>query len=179
MEIRIYFEGDPALKEGFHAFFGAIVSATREQSGRIRFIAGKARARDDFRRATRVHPDAWNVLLIDSEGEPDSNDRDGQTFWMVQCMESWFLADKDTLEAYYGERFRRNALPANPDVERIPKKDVIDGLAAATRQTGKGEYHKTRHAAQLLRLIRPDRVRSAAQNCERFFAAALARLASP
>ena len=45
---------------------------------------------------------------------------------MVQCMEAWFLADKDSLAAYYGNNFKQNALPARPDIENIAKDDHIE-----------------------------------------------------
>jgi len=79
------------------------------------------------------------------------------------------LADKDKLQESYGRDLLRARLPANPRVEEIPKADVLKGLTEATRDTQKGEYHKTKHAPDLLQLIRADRVRAAAPNCQRLF----------
>lgn len=67
-------------------------------------------------------------------------------------------------------------MKANPNVEQISKLDLIDGLNAATKDTSKGRYHKTKHAPALLQAIRPALVRKAAPNCERLFAAVLDRL---
>jgi len=95
---------------------------------------------------------------------------------MVEMMESWFHADKDALESFYGPDFRRNALKPNPRVEEIPKKDLMDGLKAATRNTSKGPYHRTGHAPKLLERIHPTLVRDAAPNCRKLFDAILAKL---
>ena len=92
---------------------------------------------------------------------------------MVQLMEAWFLADKSALRAYYGNNLRQSRLPANRNVEQIPKDDVLGKLDAATRETGKGEYgkHKVRHAADLLGQVSPQLVRHAADHCDRLFRA--------
>ena len=74
-----------------------------------------------------------------------SRDQDGWTNVMpdeqvhlrVQCMEAWFLADRAALEEYYGHEFSASGLPGNPSTERIPKKDVLDGLKEASRITSK------------------------------------------
>jgi hypothetical protein len=95
---------------------------------------------------------------------------------MVEMMESWFHADKDALEAYYKSGFRKAALKANPNVEEISKQDLIDGLKAATKDTTKGKYHKTRHAPALLQSINTALVRKAAPHCERLFKAVLDEL---
>jgi hypothetical protein len=127
----------------------------------------------------RKHPAAWNILLRDSEGpllagrlasEGDS------IFWMVEAMESWFHADKDALEGYYKTGFRKMALKPNPNVEAISKRDLFEGLNAATKDTLKGKYHKTKHAPALMQAINPALVRKADPNCERLFNAVLDKL---
>jgi len=80
---------------------------------------------------------------------------EGQVHLMVQCMESWFLADRSALEEYYGRDFRSNGLPGNQNIEAISKLDVLQGLERATRDTDKGEYHKTRHGFAILACIDP------------------------
>ena len=92
-------------------------------------------------------------------------------------MESWFHADKDALEDYYKSGFRKAALKANPNVEEISKRDVIEGLNAATKDTTEGKYHKTKHAPALLQSIKPELVRKAPPNCERLFKVVLDRFA--
>lgn len=73
-------------------------------------------------------------------------------------MEAWFLADKTMLADYYGDGFRQSALPANPKVEEIPKKDIFQGLEQATAKTRKRAYHKTRHGFEILERLDPQAV---------------------
>ena len=87
---------------------------------------------------------------------------------MVQCMEAWFLADKDCLATYYGNDFNQNALPARLDIEKIPKNDVLNGLKNATRSgVSKGEYEKGQHSFDILALIDPDKVIAASPYAKR------------
>lgn len=188
-EIRIYFEGNDSLRPGFDQFFSEIKLRAREMRCGIRSIATGGEPERDFRTAMRKHPSAWNILLRDSEvpyrsdlsrslcekqgWDPSHTD---SIFWMVQMMEAWFHADKEALESYYGQHFHRNALRANPNVEEISKPDLMDGLNAATKDTPKHKYHKTRHAPALLERIDPAKVRKAAPNCDKLFATILGRL---
>ena len=89
-------------------------------------------------------------------------------FLMVQCMESWFLADKDTLEQYYGQKFLRNALPARANVEAIPKADVMGSLEHASAPCQKKKYHKTNHGFAIFALINPLLIESASQHAKLF-----------
>lgn len=91
-----------------------------------------------------------------------------QVFLMVQCMESWFLADKDTLEGYYGQNFLRNSLPGRADVEAIPKTTVMASLEHASTPCQKKKYHKTNHGFAILALIDPGLVEAASQHARLF-----------
>ena len=77
------------------------------------------------------------------------------------------------MKNYYGSKFRENALTRNPDVETISKADLKNGLSAATKDTGKGNYfdHKAQHSRELLARIDPVKVQQAAPNCKRLFIA--------
>jgi hypothetical protein len=183
-ELRIHYEGDEKLKPGFRAFFREIHDSARG-SFLIRWISAGGAPAQDFHTALRTHPDAWNILLLDSEGPyVDSSWRErgldashtGSVFWMVQIMESWFMADLPSLKRFYGQHFRESALPANPDIEQIPKQDVLDKLKAATKKCKDGAYHKTAHAPRLLEVIDPERVKKASRQCARFFEVVLKRL---
>jgi len=48
-------------------------------------------------------------------------------------METWFLADRQALKDFFGQGFRENALPNNPNAEAIAKDEVLEGLRNATR----------------------------------------------
>jgi hypothetical protein len=179
-EIRIYFEGDKSLRPGFAAFFSEIRDRGKEKRCKVEFIATDGTPDRDFDIAMKANPTAWNILLRDSEGpyNPSRSPSDS-IFWMVEMMESWFHADKDVLEVFYGRGFRREALTANPNVEKIPKRDLVGGLKAATKDTGKGDYYrnKTTHGPDLLARIHPTLVRQAAPHCQRMFTSLLDKLA--
>ena len=180
-EVRIYFGGEHSLRRGFTEFFSSVAGLTR----RPRMIAGRGTPVRDFFAGVQRNPSSVNVLLMDSEG-PDNGqliarlkDRgdwnasvaravgDDQMHFMVQVMETWFLADRDAIRAYYGPQLLEGRLPNNPVVEHIGKREVIQGLEAATRDTQKRTYHKTRHAPELLAKLDAAKVRSAAPACDR------------
>jgi len=58
---------------------------------------------------------------------------------------------------YYGQGFRRGALPKSSDLETVAKADIANALERATEKTRKGKYHKIRHAAKLLEQMDPER----------------------
>jgi hypothetical protein len=142
----------------------------------------------DFCSGLRQHPGEYSVLLVDSETAVTAtpwlhlNTREGdnwrrpsgagvdQAHLMVQVMESWFLADRQTLFAYYGQRFLRNSLPRQQNIEKIDKEKVLETLRHASRHTPKGIYHKTRHGFELLELIDPSLVRAASRHANNLFA---------
>ena len=186
--IRVYFEGDKALREGFGEFFRSIRELARASRIRFDLVNCGTTAVRNFMIAMRTHRESFNILLIDSDS-PDNGNlivtkvkqhahwdsgvgatvTDDQIHFMVQVMETWFLAEPTVLEGYYGERFVTNRLPPNPQIEQIPKDDVTLGIQQATRQTRKGRYHKTQHAPDILARINVSTVRSVAPSCERLF----------
>ena len=137
----------------------------------------------DFKKAVREGEDA--MLLVDAEepvrsrgpwqhlkstdnwNQPRGATND-QCHLMVQVMESWFLADPEALESYYGQAFQRAALPKNPKVEEVPKQEVERRLKRATRQTSKGEYSKGKHSFEILAELDPAKVRQRSSHAERF-----------
>jgi hypothetical protein len=193
-EIRIYIEGAGArdrnnsarLREGIRQFISSIWDQARRTRVTLQVIAcgPRGEAYKLFLIAQREHLHAFNILLLDSEGPVRESPRrhlsetdgwdiqavaDEHVHFMAQAMEAWFIADPGALAAYYGNGFSANSLPNTQNVERIPKKDLVPALKRATRGTTKGEYHKTRHAFDLLARIDPDKVRRRAPHCARFF----------
>lgn len=194
-EIRIYLEGGgdgkdgkAKIRKGFDAFLSGPKTAARAKKIRWQIIACGSRnsAFEDFNTALQRHPQAFNILLVDSEGavqqaSPWDHLRqrdqwhnpgtgDDHCHLMAQAMEAWIVADIDTLAAYYGPGFRRKAVPANQDVEAVDKDALEPALLAATRHTQKGRYHKIRHGADLIGRLDPAIVRQKAGYCERLFA---------
>jgi hypothetical protein len=178
-DIHIYFEGDALLRPGFRKFFSQVIEAARKQNRSVSPIATNGTPIRDFGIAQRKSTNSINLLVLDSEQQLDGTALRHQQaagfppdriFWMVELMESWFLADREAVKRYYNdERFQESSLPANAQVEKIPKKDVLDGLKEATRRTQKGRYHKTKHAPGILETINPDKVTASAPQCRRLF----------
>ena len=89
---------------------------------------------------------------------------------MVQVMESWFLADRETLASFFGQGFSANQLPAaaNP-IDGIAKTQVYRSLANATKNCKtKVPYGKGEHPFKLLGRIDPAKVTSASGWAKRF-----------
>ncbi|MBF0549312.1 MAG: DUF4276 family protein [Deltaproteobacteria bacterium] len=193
-EIRIYVEGGGDAKEGklavrngFNDYFRALRQLARQKKIRWRVIAcgSRGEAFRGFRIALRDQPDAHNVLLVDSEAPVVAQDpwqhlaaRDGweitgllnrPCYMMVQALEAWIIADRETLQSYYGQGFKLNAIPKHHNVEHIERDSLEPALKAATRLTSKGEYHKIRHGPKLLALLSSEEVCRKAKHCRRLF----------
>jgi hypothetical protein len=193
-EIRVYVEGGgdskdtkAFLREGFGIFLSGLVSLAR--SKRIRWqlvMCGSRNATfDAFNTSMRQNPEAFNVLLVDSEAPVTTtpwahlqardkwkggNLHDDHCHLMVQAMEAWFISDVEALAKFYGEGLYRNGIPNSANVELIPKANLEPSLRAATRNTQtKGEYKKILHASKLLGLIDSTKVRARSPHCERLF----------
>ena len=195
--IQFHIEGgagknlDTEMRRAFHVFFSEINRVAREQGGSLRYTLHGPRliAYKRFCNALRDDPETYHVLLVDSEdpvkrrGEcwrhllerqadgwerPAGTDK-AQCQLMVQAVEAWFFADPDTLQAYYGAGFNASSLPTRQNVEAIPKSEHLPSLEAASRQTKKGLYHKTRHLPDILGRISPAKVRERAWHCDRIF----------
>ena len=69
---------------------------------------------------------------------------------MVQVMETWFLADRNALQTYFGERFTADAIRQWPQLEEVPKETVFDALEKATAGCSK-PYAKGKVAFELLK----------------------------
>jgi hypothetical protein len=95
---------------------------------------------------------------------------DWQCHLMVQCMESWLLADRRTLKEFFGQGYQEGQLPAlGNSVECMPKVQVYDALAKATRGCkSKSQYGKGEHSFKLLGLIDPSKVCEASPWAKRF-----------
>ena len=192
VSVRLYVEGggdNKALRakcrSGFRTFLEKAGLAGRMP--RIVACGGRDNAYDSFKtgHASKV---AKAMLLVDAEEAVTADDpwqhlklRDGwdrpsgatdeQCHLMVEVMESWFLADKEALQAYFGQGFRKQALPANPKIEQIPKQDVLSGLNTAAQGTGKRRYRKGADSFGILASLDPMKVRKGSCYAKRFLKA--------
>nr|HRC87844.1 DUF4276 family protein [Thermoanaerobaculia bacterium] len=136
---------------------------------------------------TAARAEGDSILLVDAEGpvsaanpwdhlstqdgwKRPSGAREGQCQLMVQCMESWFLADREALSRYFGQGFQTSSLPAGNEVEKVGKQEVLFGLDRAARPTAKGGYAKGEHSFRLLGLVDPELVARAAPSAARLLA---------
>ena len=189
MSVRLYVEGGGSTRKQQRDLRRAFTELIDKAglSGRMpKVIASGSReaAYNDFRKSHQ-RANTTALLLVDSEGpvtakspwlhlknrdrwERPPNSADTQCHLMVQVMESWFLADREALAEYYGSGFGSSVIPQWQDIEQVPKTDVSDKLEQATRNTGKGRYHKGRHSFELLRRIDPAKVAEASPHAKRF-----------
>ena len=182
VRVEIYVEGGgqgknlkSKCREGFGEFFKK--AGLANQMPRIKACGSRNNALDDFREAARrARDDRIPILLVDSEGTVQRNNRpwqylrsrdgwerpdgvtDSQAQLMVQSMESWFLADVSALESYFGPGFRSAAIPQRNDIELVPKDDVFEQLESASRGSKKRTYSKGRHSFDILARIDPEKV---------------------
>ena len=89
---------------------------------------------------------------------------------MVQCMENWFLADRDMLRTFFGQDFRESALPSpHRPIEDVPKDTAIKALEAATSDCARNRrYAKGERSFELLARIDPAKITVASYWANRF-----------
>lgn len=192
-KVRVYVEGGgdgTATKRRCRGAFSELFKKTGRINRPPRVIAcgGRGDTYKRYRTALGQNTGTHFLLLVDSERpvsqrgspwehlgkDPDKwvkpeRASDDDVHLMVQCMEAWFFADRDTLADYYGQDFSTNALPGQQNIERISKKDIFSSLGQATRNTTEGKYHKTKHGFALLGRIDPAKVCNSSPYASRFF----------
>lgn len=88
---------------------------------------------------------------------------------MVQCMETWLLADPQCLERFFGQHFQGGQLPQSKNLEKVAKKTVFDAIKEAFKKTQAGPYAKGEHSFALLAKIDPALVETESPWAKRFF----------
>ncbi len=97
---------------------------------------------------------------------------------MVQCMESWLLADRSALRSFFGNGLQDNALPVPTAIESMPTTEALAKLQHASQPCKtKGKYDKAAHSFLLLELVDPTALRAASPWADRFFKALESMLA--
>jgi len=192
---RLFVEGggddNEALKTECRRGFRKLLEKAGLEGRMPRIVAcgGRKAAYDQFCTSmNKAAADDVAVLLVDAEDkvtetspwkhvEQREGDHwkkpggatDDDLHLMIECMESWFLADKEALAEFFGQGFREASLPANPKVEEISKSDIYNGLRSASKNTQKGAYGKGSHSFKVLALVDPAKVREAAPSADRLF----------
>jgi len=178
------------LRQGMDGFLSSlkILAQSKRWKWKLTPCGSRREAYDAFMNARRRPKNGEViVLLVDSEGpvatasrirhlQAQPGDRwnlrgvtENTVHLMIQCMETWIVADPDALAAYYGRHFEANALPRRRDLEEVTVLAMVRALAKATRPTSKGVYQKIRDASALLQRIDSLRVRARCLSCDRMF----------
>lgn len=196
-DVHVYAEGGgdhhSSLGREFSEAFKRFLE--RKESGvtqrpRLHPCGSRKEAYDDFKTALAQGRDA--LLLVDSEApiapvnemegayrpwahlrERDNwakpeNASDEDCHLMVQCMESWFVADWEATCKFFGQGFETTRRPSG-EVEHIAKDSAISSLELASKPCKtKGKYGKGAHSFKLLALIDPSKVMQASPWAKRF-----------
>ena len=192
MSVEIYIEGggdgSRDLERLFRRSWAKFFETAGLQGHLPRVVRGGGRNRtfDLFAKAIE-HPDPRRVplLLVDSEARVAARHsvwqhlqaRDGwnrppgtgddQAFLMVQIMETWLLADRNSLKRYFGAKFGENALRQWPQLEDVSKTTVLNALECATANCSK-RYAKGKISFELLAQVDPARVKAACPYAKAF-----------
>ncbi len=198
--VRLYVEGGGdtnALKQSCRKGFSAFITkAGIKDRPRIVACGSRSNAYQSF--CTAIANGEAAILLVDSEtpvdvcyqqGKPEDwqpwkhlsdkpddswaqpkGAKDTDCHLMVQVMESWLLADRETLGKYFGQGFNANRIPPEGrDIESIGKDGIYKSLAGATHSCEKkGRYSKRDHSFDLLASVDPERIVSASPWAKRF-----------
>lgn len=196
-DVHVYAEGGGdhndslgnEFREAFSKFLGRKESGVTRRP-KLHPCGSRKMAYDDFKTALAQGRDA--LLLVDSEApiapvnemevayrpwahlrnrdgwaKPE-NASDEDCHLMVQCMESWFVADWETTSKFFGQGFETKRKPSC-EVELIAKDSAISSLELASKPCKtKGQYGKGAHSFKLLALIDPAKVMQASPWAKRF-----------
>ncbi len=186
--VRICVEGGGKKRRGRQLVRQGFSRFLREFEGAMPAVipcGGRDETYEFFRNEVQKHPDAFVILLVDSEravvappsqhltnadGWDLSEIDDQQAHLMVQAVEAWLIADRNTLRDYYGSRLNENALPDRRNLESVPQSTLKSALNQATKKTPKGGYHEIEHCSEILARLDPAVVRGACPHCRRLFA---------
>jgi hypothetical protein len=199
VRVKLYVEGggdarslNITCREGFRKLLER--AGFRHRMPAIKACGGRDAAFDDFKTALRtVRDDEYPMLLVDSEGPvsqtpwqhlssrdawttPVGVDAD-QAQLMVQCMETWCIADRLTLKQFFGQYLQESALPPLVHLEARAKDDVQNALVQATRACGPGRsYAKGARSFDLLGRLDPEQLKMHLPHFARLCEALEARL---
>jgi len=166
-------EVDIRCREGFRKLLENCGFAADKRMPRLFACGGRDRAFAAFKIAQRNNTSGHFVALwIDSE-EPladleaawkhlQTRDRwaqptgavDEQVLFMTTCMETWFVADRAALKAYFKDELQESALPPLQALENRDRHDVQDKLIHATRECSNA-YAKGMRSFEILGRLSP------------------------
>ena len=157
MSAHLYIEGGASGKdskeeqircrEGFRKLIEKAGFKADKKMPRLSACGGRACAFDDFKTA-HANPKVGHyiAMLVDSEDPPADVEktwehlkrRDGwekpagaedeQVLFMTTSMETWIVADRESLREHYGHELQVNALPPLANLEARGREEVHDKL---------------------------------------------------
>lgn len=185
MSVTIYIEGggyhskelQTLCREGFRKLLEK--AGFRDRMPRLVACGPRDNTYRDFRIALRhARMGEYPILLVDSEDPVNTPQawehlqrRDSwarpegaeaaQAHLMVTCMETWVIADRATLSAFFGHCLHEGALLPENNLETRSKEDVQTALENATHGCGRDrEYSKGRRSFQLVGELNPEVLRA-------------------
>ena len=180
MNAHIYLEGggakdlDTRCREGFRKLLEKCGFENRMP--KLTACGGRDSAYDLFKTAhANASSGDYIALLVDSEdpvlnvntpwvhlnardnwARPNGASED-QVMLMTTCMETWIIADHQTLESQFGQCLQVSALPTLNALEDKGRGAIQGALEHATRNCG-GPYAKGKKSYELLGKLDPDAI---------------------
>ena len=180
MSAHLYIEGGESkedqirCREGFSKLLGKMGFAASKKMPRLSACGSRNSAFRDFKTAIASSKAGdYIAMLVDSEDpvaevekpwahlktrdnwdKPNGAD-DKQVLFMSTCMETWIVADRETLKKHYGHKLKESALPPLIGLEKRNRKEVHDDLASATRDCSNA-YKKGKRSFLVVGELNPD-----------------------
>lgn len=105
--------------------------------------------------------EAWKHLseveTVPAWSRPE-NAEDDQVLFMTTSMETWIVADRETLRRHYRQNLNENPLPALFNIEKRPRKDMLKAIETATTNCTNG-YKKGSRSFEVLEKVDVDVLR--------------------
>jgi hypothetical protein len=160
----LFVEGEPNSPNG-DLRMGLSKLLSQKLKGKLpKIIIGGGKSQTIHKFLTNKLNADLSLLLVDLDKPETERENDleseilleyrNNVFYMIYEMESWFLSQPDILDKFYGLDNNKKKVS-----EKIPKKKAIEishpdeMLMRITKNTKKGEYHKIKHAVELLQLL--------------------------
>ncbi len=99
--------------------------------------------------------DTWTHLKQRDRWEMPADAADDQVLLMTTCTETWIVADRAALAAYFVQDFRPNHLPMLTNLESRDRHEVQEALIRASRDC-KSAYKKGNRTFELVGLLGPN-----------------------
>ncbi len=200
---KLYVEGAGHNSEALHtalrqAFAALLQDAGVERRPRVVACGGRVPTLKDFKNAfeqrTRIErafllvdsesavaegDSVWDHLKKEDNWERPEGAKDGSAFLMIQCMETWLVADVESHKACFPQAFNEKALEKWPDLEAVPKRTILERLDQATRADHRPDratraakrYAKGPLSFEILGRVKASRLEAACPAARRFLEA--------